>query len=99
MRMEFADAKLERLAGDAKYTHGLGPEIVRAYRKAIGFLDKCADERDIRAIRGYRFKQLEGKRSHQWSIRLNDQWRLILELKRDHEGRVIVVVNDEDYHR
>jgi proteic killer suppression protein len=98
MRIEFADAKLERLAVDPRYMHGLGPEVVRAHRKAVGYLDKCVDERDIRAIRGYRFKQLEGSRSHQWSIRLNDQWRLILEFRRDEDGKVIVVVNVEDYH-
>jgi len=98
MRLEFADAKLEQLAADPKYTHGLGPEIVKAFRKAVGFLSQCADERDIRAIRGYRFKQLEGKRRHQWSLRLNDQWRLILEFKRDDEGKAILVVDVEDYH-
>ena len=99
MRLEFADSKLERLAVDASFTHGLGPEIVRAYRKAVGFLSQCVDERDIRAIRGYRFKQLEGKRSHQYSLRLNDQWRLILELKRDERGKTVVVIDVEDYHR
>ncbi len=29
MRIEFADAKLERLASDVRYTHGLGPDAVR----------------------------------------------------------------------
>ena len=98
MRIEFADAKLERLATDIRYTHGLGPEVVRAYRKALGFLSQCRDERDIRLIRGYRFKQLERERAHQSSIRLNDQFRLILELKRDSSGKALVVVDVVDYH-
>ena len=98
MRFDIPNPKLKRLVTDARYTHRLGPEVVKAYRKAVNFIDKCVDERDLRAIRGYRFKQLEGSRSHQWSLRLNDQWRLIVEFRRDEDGKVIVIIDIEDYH-
>jgi len=98
MRIEFADLKLQRLATDPRYTHGLGAPVVKAFRKAVGYLDRCTDERDIRAIRGYHFKQLERERAHQWSMRLNDQFRLILEFNRDDVGKVIVLVEVGDYH-
>lgn len=98
MRLEFADPKLERLATDIRYQHGLGPDVVKSFRKAVGYLTKCVDERDIRAIRGYHFKRLEGERSHQWSMRLNDQFRLIVEIHRDAEGKVVVLVEVVDYH-
>ena len=99
MRIRFATKGLERLATDIKYTHGLGPDIVRAYRKAIGFIEQCSDERDLRAIRGYRLKQLEGNRQDECSLRLNDQWRLILQFVRDSDGKLVLIINVEDYHR
>ena len=98
MRISFSDSKLERLATDRRYTHGLGPDLVKAFRKAVGYLNQCTDERDIRAIPGYRFKRLSGDREHQWSMRLNDQFRLILELRSDDQGKLIMLIEIVDYH-
>jgi len=33
------------------------------------------------------------------SIRLNDQFRLILEMEKDGQGNLVVVVSIVDYHR
>jgi proteic killer suppression protein len=56
------------------------------------------DERDLVAVRGNRFEKLKGDRSHQYSVRLNDQYRLILEFEGSGQGKVVVVVGIEDYH-
>ena len=44
------------------------------------------------------FEKLKGDRSHQHSIRLNLQWRLILEVEEDEAGKLIAIVGIEDYH-
>jgi plasmid maintenance system killer protein len=31
-------------------------------------------------------------------MRLNDQWRLILEIEEDGQGKTLVIVGIEDYH-
>lgn len=98
MRIRFADPKLQRLATEKRFTNGLGPDLVKAFRKAVGFLTQCVDERDIRGIPGYRFKKLAGDRDDQWSMRLNDQFRLIVQLKADEDGKLIVVLQVLDYH-
>ena len=49
-------------------------------------------------MRSLRFEKLKGKRKHQYSMRLNDQWRLILELDDQVPTKVVVVVAVEDYH-
>ena len=33
-------------------------------------------------MKSMRFEKLKGARSHQFSLRLQDQWRLILEIER-----------------
>ncbi|MBX6316083.1 MAG: type II toxin-antitoxin system RelE/ParE family toxin [Isosphaeraceae bacterium] len=45
-----------------------------------------------------RFEKLKGNRSHQRSMRLNRQWRLIVEIKASNPRNIIVVVGIEDDH-
>lgn len=97
MKVSFRSRKLEALeteAGDAGYP----PEAVKAFRKRMQFLRAATDERDIRAMKSMRFEKLMGARSHQYSLRLNDQWRLILEFEQQAGAKTLVIVEIEDYH-
>ncbi|MCC6242114.1 MAG: type II toxin-antitoxin system RelE/ParE family toxin [Gemmatimonadaceae bacterium] len=98
MRVEYAHHDYRRLAEDPQYTHGFGPEVVRAYRKRIGFLLACVDERDIYQMKSLHFEKLSGNRAHQRSIRLNAQFRLVFEIRMDANGKLIVVIEVVDYH-
>ena len=95
MNIRFTDIDLDRLEVDAKFTAGWSQAIVRAYRRRINDIRAAADERDLRAAR---FEKLKGKRSHQYSIRLNNQYRLILEIEGSLDSKTVVVVSIEDYH-
>ena len=44
------------------------------------------------------FEKLVGDRGGQHSIRLNDQWRLVLRLEARDDGRVVVILEIVDYH-
>jgi HTH-type transcriptional regulator/antitoxin HigA len=72
---------------------------VRAFRRRIAFIRAARDERDLYAINANRLKKLQGDRAHQRSMRLNDQWRLIIEVEQHDAGNIIVIVGVEDYHR
>jgi len=99
MRLRFATPDLQRLFEDPSWKgHKYGRDLVRAYRKKVGFLVNAGDERDLWNYRALRFEKLHGDRAGQHSIRLNDQWRLILWLETDDEGRILVVVEIVDYH-
>jgi proteic killer suppression protein len=98
MEVEFADADLERLEMDARFTGGHSPAVVRGFRKAINAIRAFHDERDFYANRGFRFEKLKGDRRHQRSIRINKQWRLILEIDHGNQGHRIRVMGIEDYH-
>ena len=76
----------------------LDKSIVTAYRLVLRIIRDAVDERDLRSLRGLRFKKLKGERSHQHSMRLNDQWRLILEIEHADSGNIVHVVKIEDYH-
>jgi toxin HigB-1 len=94
----FADRELERLEREAGFAAGFSRELVRAFRMKMQLIRGAPDERDFRAMKSLHFEKLKGKRQHQHSMRLNDQWRLILELERTEDGKVVVVIRIEDYH-
>jgi proteic killer suppression protein len=98
MEVEFADDDLDQLEVDRRFTAGFGADVVRAFRKAMQVIRAAPDERDFYRLKGLRFKKLDGDRSHQRSIRLNKQWRLILELKDEAPKKTVRVIYVEDYH-
>jgi proteic killer suppression protein len=89
---------LDRLETDPAFTCGFGRNIVRAFRKRMHLIRQAVDERDFRALRSWNFEKLKGGRSHQHSIRLNQQWRLIVEIVPAEPKNVIKIVAIEDYH-
>ena len=98
MEVEFANDDLKRLETDPAFNGGFAQAIVNAYRKRMQFIRAAVDERAFYPMRSLRFEKLKGNRSHQCSMRLNDQWRLILEIKPSTPKNIIVVVAIEDYH-
>ena len=98
MEVKFRDAALDRLETDAKYDAGFSAEIVKAFRSRMQIIRSAVDERAFYQLKSLRFEKLKGNRSHQHSMRLNDQWRLITELEGTAPKKVVVIVGIEDYH-
>lgn len=98
MEVEFADPDLDRLETDPRFNAGFGAPVVRGYRKALQAIRAALDERDLYASGGLRFEKLKGKRAHQCSVRVNKQWRLILELRDGTKQKKVRLVSIEDYH-
>ncbi|MFA6971877.1 MAG: type II toxin-antitoxin system RelE/ParE family toxin [Gallionella sp.] len=80
----FADQKVRRLP----------PEIRQVARRKLAQLHQvdCVDA--LRVPPGNRLEQLSGDRAGQWSIRINDQWRVCFEFDGGNAFEVEVV----DYH-
>ena len=98
MKVRFKDDRLERLETDPQFTDGHSGAIVKAFRARLNFIRQAVDERDLYAMKSFRFEKLQGPRNHQHSVRLNDQWRLIIELEGTAPHKTIVIVSIEDYH-
>jgi len=94
MIVSYRDKRTERFA------HG---ETVREFsgfaRQAELRLDRlaaAADLQDLAALGGNRLETLKGDRKGQFSIRINDQWRICFEWPKDSPGpRNVEIV---DYH-
>lgn len=97
MDFEFEDDDLRRMYTEPKFTGGYGQAIVKAFRKRIQLIRAALDERDLYALKSLHFEKLEGRGS-QRSLRLNRQWRLIIELVGEGERKKVRVIGIEDYH-
>lgn len=98
MKVRFKDGDVEALESDSGMDGGYPTGIPRAFRKVMNAIRNAPDERVLHAMRSLHFKKLEPPRDHQHSMRLNDQWRLILEYEGKGAAKVVVVVGIEDYH-
>jgi proteic killer suppression protein len=98
MEVSFGDANLDRLETEARFDGGYSPAIVKAYRKRMQQIRAAEDERVFYAFKSLHFEKLKGNRDHQHSMRLNDQWRLILEIRGGSTDKLIHVIGIEDYH-
>ncbi len=65
----------------------------QAERK-LQMLDAATDVADLRSPPGNRLEKLSGDRSGQWSIRINQQWRVCFRFENGDASDVEIV----DYH-
>ena len=98
MDVSFQDKSLDQLETDATYSAGFGDGLVKAYRRAMQHIRAASDERTLYSRRSFRFEKLSGDRAGQHSMRLNDQWRLIVEIQGQSPNKTIHVVEIVDYH-
>jgi toxin HigB-1 len=73
----------------------LPADIHRRARRALEYLDAAKRPEDAVPTPGGRLEQLTGDRAGQWSVRINDQWRLCFEWRDGNAYNVELV----DYHR
>lgn len=66
----------------------------RAARKRLKWLNAAVNLEDLRKVRGNHLEALSGDREGQYSIRVNDQWRICFRWAEDHAWDVEIV----DYH-
>jgi proteic killer suppression protein len=98
MDVTFKDPALDRLETDAGFSAGFSDALVKAYRKALHHIRAASDERTFYTRRAFNFEKLKGDRVGQYSMRLNDQWRLVLELHGKPPNKFVLVIEISDYH-
>ena len=98
MDVEVEDASLRRLEQDASYSGGYDPGVVKAFRKRMQLVRAAIDERAFIPMKSLHYEKLKGDLEGYNSMRLNDQWRLLLKLVRKPDGKLAVIVAIVDYH-
>jgi proteic killer suppression protein len=68
--------------------------IERSALRKLDLLDAAVDLRTLSNLPGNRLERLKGNRQEQYSIRINDQWRICFVWRSGHAFEVEIV----DYH-
>src|ERR1039458_6157929 len=92
------DGVLLDLATNKSAKSGFPQAVEKKFRFRIQQIMSFIDEREFYSLKALHFEKLKGDRSHQHSIRLNDQWRMILEFEGEAPNKRLIVVGIEDYH-
>jgi toxin HigB-1 len=69
-------------------------DIQRTARRKLLYIDSAEDLHDLQAPPGNRLERLKGDRADQYSIRINDQWRICFSWMGGNAINVEIV----DYH-
>lgn len=72
----------------------LPPDIQGVARRKLRMLANAQNLTDLRAPPANRLERLKGRREGQWSIRINDQWRICFRWSEGDAHKVEIV----DYH-
>jgi proteic killer suppression protein len=94
MIVSYRDNKTERFANGERVREFSG--FARQAEARLDRLEVAASRKDLAALRGNRLEALAGGRRGQYSIRINDQWRICFEWPRGSPGPVNVEITD--YH-
>ena len=93
MILSFACAKTEKLF----LRTGIAPQwqpIEPVARRKLAYLHAASRLEDLRVPPGNRLEKLSGDRQHQYSIRINQRWRVCFEFEQGNALNVEIV----DYH-
>lgn len=98
MELIFEDKAYHRLEVDASYSRGFPAAVVTLYRSRLQLLRAAHHHRDLVEMRCLYFHLLPGRSRRQHSIRLTDQYSLIVELKKQPDvvaAQILVVRVDQ----
>lgn len=90
----FRDKKTKAFA-DGRFVRDF-QGIKQQAEKRLEILDAATSVEDLRALRSNRLEVLRGRRKGQYSIRINDQYRICFEWPKDTDGPDNVEITD--YH-
>ena len=92
----FGDKRTEDVYNgvDSKEARSIPKTIWRPAVRKLDMLDAAADLMDLKAPPGNRLEKLKGDRAGRWSIRINDQFRIVFIWNHGNAEGVTI----EDYH-
>jgi toxin HigB-1 len=98
MNIRFEGSDLDRLETDSSFSAGFPASIVKAFRMRIEWIRSSPDERAFYGLKSLRFEKMKRGKHGEHSMRLNDQWRLIMRIEGTGKAKVVVVLAITDYH-
>jgi len=96
MILNFANKLAEDFFDDrvTKVTRSFPPELRRLSRRKLQYLHEAVDLNDLKVPPGNKLEALKGDKTGFYSIRINDQWRLVFRFQQGNALDVSII----DYH-
>lgn len=99
MEVHIRDKTLRQLYTNPAAQAPFPAPVIERFRRIVLLIQQAVDERDFRAFgKGLGFEKLKGDRAHQHAFRLNDQFRLVVEIIGEAPNKRIEVIEVVDYH-
>lgn len=89
----FAGKETEKI-WEGEKSKVLPNEIQQVARRKLRMINNAENINDLRIPPANRLKKLKGEQSHFYSIRINDQWRIIFNWQKNNAENVEIT----DYH-
>ena len=93
MIQSFRDKETEKVF-NGRFSRKLPHDIQRLAERKLIMFHRSVDLNDLRVPPSNRLEALKGNRSGQYSIRINNQWRICFEWREDGAHKVEIT----DYH-
>jgi proteic killer suppression protein len=100
LRFTFVSKKLQKLYTDEVGSERYPPAVVEAFFDKMAVIAAASHENDLRTLKSLHMEKLKGKRGNrgEHSLRLNQQYRLTFTIETDDQGKLLRILNIEDYH-
>lgn len=98
MKVEFLESLLGLIETKRAGETCLPVVVIKSARRKLNVLRAAPDERTLRSWKSLRYEKLKGGREGQCSVKLNDQFRMVLSLNKETEPLTITILGIEDYH-
>ena len=93
MIASFKDKEMEKI-WNGKVSNKLPFEIQHTARRKLRMLNNSQDINDLRLPPGNKLEKLQGDLKNKYSIRINDQWRIVFYWSGNNSSEVEII----DYH-
>ena len=101
MNFRFKGDKLRALYTHEEGAHRYPAAVVSKFFQVMSVISAAANESDLYSLKSLHYEKLKGARGRQGerSLRLNDQWRLIVRMEADPKGRTVLVIEISDHYK
>jgi len=73
--------------------------VIKSVRRKLTVLRAATDERTLREWKSLHYKKLQGGMDGYRSIRVNDKYRIVLQIDTDANPNILTIFSIEDYHK
>jgi proteic killer suppression protein len=98
LRFNFKTKRLAILYAARKGAHKYPSQVIDAFFEVMSVIAAMPDERDLYNLKGLHFEKMKYDKREERSLRLNQQFRLVVTFERDEIGKYVLIIKIADYH-